>query len=112
MLLFSDGTLRQSAVQVETFGRRLRGEPDAILGYRRCELRITDPRVIATSGADVHPILMPSDDPHAEVPGTVFRLSADDLAAADRYEVADYTRIEVPLRSGARAWVYVYAGPQ
>ncbi len=110
VLLFSYGTLRQPEVQVEIFGRRMDGAPDAVVGYVRSEVRITDPDVIAASGTAIHPILMPSDDPHAEVPGTVFRLSAADLAAADRYEVADYTRIEVPLRSGARAWVYVFAG--
>jgi gamma-glutamylcyclotransferase (GGCT)/AIG2-like uncharacterized protein YtfP len=109
-LLFSYGTLRQPDVQVETFGRRMHGVPDAIVGYVRAAVRITDPYVIATSGTAMHPILVPSEDPHAEVPGTVFRVSDADLAAADRYEVADYTRIEVPLRSGARAWVYVFAG--
>ena len=30
--------------------------------------------------------------------------------AADEYEVDDYRRISVPLRSGPRAWVYVFAG--
>lgn len=47
---------------------------------------ITDPHVVATSGSET------------------------DLAAADEYEVDAYRRIEVPLRSGATAWVYVFAG--
>ena len=108
--LFSYGTLQLPSVQVATFGRLVPGSPDAIVGFRRSEVRITDPQVIATSAADVHPILVPSDDPEAEVPGVVFALTREDLEAADRYEVADYTRIEVPLRSGLRAWVYVFAG--
>jgi hypothetical protein len=29
--------------------------------------------------------------------------------AADQYEIADYKRVEVILRSGLRAWVYVEA---
>jgi hypothetical protein len=33
----------------------------------------------------------------------------DELLAADRYEVADYKRVEVVLKSGATAWVYVKA---
>jgi hypothetical protein len=33
-----------------------------------------------------------------------------ELAAADEYEVDDYRRITVSLRSGDRAWVYVFAG--
>jgi hypothetical protein len=32
----------------------------------------------------------------------------DDLAAADEYEVSDYRRIEVPLRSGDHPWVYAF----
>jgi gamma-glutamylcyclotransferase (GGCT)/AIG2-like uncharacterized protein YtfP len=65
--------------------------------------------VIATSGSDRHPILKPTDRPGAAVEGTVFAISEVDLAAADEYEVDDYRRIAVPLRSGERAWVYVLA---
>ncbi|WP_342744722.1 helix-turn-helix domain-containing protein [Mycolicibacterium vulneris] len=35
---------------------------------------------------------------------------AEGEPAADEYEVDAYRRIEVPLRSGATAWVYVFAG--
>jgi hypothetical protein len=34
-------------------------------------------------------------------------VTADDLARADEYETSDYTRIEVALKSGRRAFVYV-----
>jgi gamma-glutamylcyclotransferase (GGCT)/AIG2-like uncharacterized protein YtfP len=43
------------------------------------------------------------------VEGTVFAISEADLAAADEYEVDDYVRVAVPLRSGRTAWVYVFA---
>jgi hypothetical protein len=43
------------------------------------------------------------------VPGTLFLITEAELAAADAYEVSDYKRIEVSLRSGRRAWVYVRA---
>lgn len=66
--------------------------------------------LIATSGSDRHPILRPSSNAAAEVPGTVFSITAEQLAAADAYEVDDYQRVSVPLRSGATAWVYVFAG--
>ena len=108
-LLFSYGTLRQREVQVATFGRELDGDADAIVGYDLQYVTITDPHVIATSGSDRHPILRPSDRPDAHVDGTVFEISATELAAADDYEVDDYRRISVPLRSGRRAWVYVFA---
>ena len=66
-LLFSYGTLRQRDVQLSTFGRELDGRPDAIVGYELHYVTITDPRVIATSGSDRHPILKPTERPDAAV---------------------------------------------
>ena len=109
-LLFSYGTLRQPEVQLATFGRELDGYVDAIIGYDLDYVTITDPHVIATSGSDRHPILQPTNRPDAHVDGTVFTISDVELAAADEYEVDDYRRISAPLRSGPRAWVYVFAG--
>ena len=109
-LLFSYGTLQQAEVQRATFGRELTGHRDAIVGYELDYVTITDPHVLATSGSDRHPILRPTDRPDAHVHGTVFAISEAELAAADEYEVDDYRRISVPLRSGATAWVYVFAG--
>jgi gamma-glutamylcyclotransferase (GGCT)/AIG2-like uncharacterized protein YtfP len=109
-LLFSYGTLRQPTVQLATFGRKLDGYLDAIIGYELDYVTITDPQVIATSGSDRHPILRPTARPDAHVDGTVFTITDAELLAADDYEVDDYRRIAVPLRSGLQAWVYVFAG--
>ena len=109
-LLFSYGTLRQRDVQLATFGRVLEGYVDAIIGYHLDYVTITDPQVIATSGSDRHPILRPTSRLDAHVDGTVFSITEAELAAADDYEVDDYRRISVPLRSGPQAWVYVFAG--
>jgi hypothetical protein len=46
-------------------------------------------------------------DPADRVPGVVFLLTAEELAATDRYEGSDYTRAELTLESGRRALVYV-----
>jgi gamma-glutamylcyclotransferase (GGCT)/AIG2-like uncharacterized protein YtfP len=108
-LLFSYGTLRQPEVQLTTFGRLLEGRPDAIVGYDLDYVTITDPHVIATSGSDRHPVLKPGAAT-AAVEGTVFAISEAELVAADAYEVDDYVRVAVPLRSGQTAWVYVFAG--
>jgi gamma-glutamylcyclotransferase (GGCT)/AIG2-like uncharacterized protein YtfP len=70
---------------------------------------ITDPHVVATSGNDRHPILRPSGRADAAIEGTVFAISEADLAATGEYEVDDYARVAVPLRSGKQAWVYVFA---
>ena len=109
ILLFSYGTLQLESVQLSAFGRRLEGEPDTMPGYTRTMVEITDPDVLAASGERFHPIVSASSDPADEIAGTVFRISADELAAADRYEVADYTRVLVRLTSGRNAWVYVKA---
>jgi gamma-glutamylcyclotransferase (GGCT)/AIG2-like uncharacterized protein YtfP len=41
------------------------------------------------------------------VAGTVFTVTSQDIERADLYEVADYERMLVALKSGKRAWVYV-----
>ena len=107
--LFSYGTLQQANVQIETFGRHLDGQADALPGCRRDWVTITDPEVIAASGSDRHPIVLASGDPADEVAGTVFEVTDAELAAADDYEVDDYRRVAVELRSGVQAWVYVKA---
>ena len=109
-LLFSYGTLQLPEVQLATFGRRLAGRRDAIVGFDLDYVTITDPHVLATSGSARHPILRPMQRADAHVDGMVFTLTEAELAAADEYEVDDYRRILVPLRSGATAWVYVFAG--
>ena len=109
ILLFSYGTLQDKKVQVASFGRELAGRPDAMPGYRQSWLEITDPEVLATSGKTHHPIVEPSPDAVDEVPGTVFEITAQELVAADKYEVSDYKRVSVKLKSGSQAWVYVRA---
>jgi len=106
-LLFSYGTLQLADVQRATFGRRLQGSPDALAGYRLEPLVIGDPDVVRLSGKPVHSIAVPTGDPADRVPGTVFELDAEELAACDAYEVADYCRVEAQLESGRRAFVYV-----
>lgn len=108
ILLFSYGTLQDRVVQLATFGRELQGRPDALVGYVQSLLEITDPQVLATSGKSHHPIVRPSGDPDDEIPGTAFIISAEELQAADSYEVADYRRVSTVLKSGALAWVYIF----
>ena len=107
--LFSYGTLRQANVQMASFGRLLAGSPDALPGYASVLIEITDPEVVAASGARLHPMVVETRDPADEVPGTLLLVTAAELAAADAYEVSAYKRIEVVLKSGKSAWVYVKA---
>src|SRR5262245_61388897 len=105
-LLFSYGTLQQEAVQMSTFGRRLRGEPDELVGFEQGVFRIDDPEFVATSGMAHHAIVRFNGKPESRVRGTVFEVTDAELANADRYEPAGYRRIATRLASGKEAWVY------
>lgn len=107
--LFSYGTLQLENVQRETFGRLLAGSADALVGYARTMVEITDPQVLATSGERFHPIVSETGDPADSVAGTVFAITQAELDAADTYEVSDYRRVLARLASGTDAWVYVKA---
>ncbi len=107
--LFSYGTLQQEEVQRGSFGRSLDGTPDVLPGFATSWVTITDPAVLALSGTAVHPVVARSDDEAAQVAGTLLRLTAEELAAADLYEVDDYRRVLVRLASGTQAWVYLQA---
>ncbi|MFJ3303838.1 gamma-glutamylcyclotransferase [Streptomyces sp. NPDC086549] len=102
---FSYGTLQLPEVQISQFGRLLDGSPDALPGHRMTTIQITDPAVIKASGTDRHPLAVVSPDLEDAVEGQVFAISDAELAATDAYEVDDYARVWVTLRSGIRAWV-------
>ncbi|WP_231642148.1 gamma-glutamylcyclotransferase family protein [Nocardia sp. NRRL S-836] len=104
--LFSYGTLQREPVQLRQFGRVLAGEPDVLPGHRQDWVTITDPDVVALSGTDRHPIVRHTGDPADTAKGTVLTVTAEELAAADVYEVDDYRRCLVELGSGP-AWVYL-----
>ncbi len=108
-LLFSYGTLQQEEVQLAIFNRKLRGEPDALVGYEQAPLLIEDAAVVATSGKTHHIIVKRCSDPSSRVTGTVYELTPAELQLADRYEVAAYKRVAANLASGREAWVYVDA---
>lgn len=105
--LFSYGTLQNEAVQLATFGRKLAGTPDILIGYRLSMIAIDDPEVVATSGEAHHPIVAFTGDAFDEVHGTVFSITPEELQQADAYEVNDYHRVRVQLETGTDAWVYV-----
>lgn len=104
--LFSYGTLQAEAVQLATFGRKLLGEPDALIGYRQARIEIQ----AAAAEADYYQNAQFTGDESDCVEGTRFLVSREELEQADVYErTADYGRISVRLRSGHSAWVYVSA---
>lgn len=108
-LLFSYGTLQLAPVQISTFGRRLTGTSDALVGFEIVPLKIEDEAVVALSGKAVHNMATFTGRASDVVSGVVFALTPEELQRADGYEVPAVKRIAVVLRSGLRAWVYVDA---
>lgn len=110
--LFSYGTLQLESVQLATFGRRLNGEKDHLIGYTLGEIEITEPNVLQKSGKRFHPMLIKTNNPSDTVDGVIFDITDDELAEADRYEVDAYKRIQAYFASGAMAWIYADANQQ
>jgi hypothetical protein len=110
-LLFSYGTLQLEEVQLATFGRKLAGETDAIVGYEPALVTIADPVVAARLKRTHHDNVTKSADRSSSVRGTAFEVTDAELSAADGYEAPfNYVRVLAPLASGKQAWVYVHAG--
>ena len=108
-LLFSYGTLQQGDVQLLTFGRRLNGHTDELLGFEHALVTIDDPQVVAATGKTHHANVTFTTNEGSRVPGTVFEVTDGELARVDKYEAAfSYRRVDATLASGRQAWVYVY----
>jgi hypothetical protein len=105
-LLFSYGTLQDPEVQLSTFGRELRGEPDELVGFELSKQRIDDAEFVAKSGKALHSIVKFNGRDGSHVTGMVFEVSESELEQADRYEPAGYKRVKTRLASGKEAWVY------
>ena len=110
-LLFSYGTLRQEPVQLATFGRKLNGSIDALVGYGLTINRIDDHDFIVSSGTADHRNLQFTGNADDVVEGTVFTVTHAELEQADAYEPGGYARQLVQLRSGLNAWVYLAQVP-
>ena len=104
--LFSYGTLRTEAVQLSIFGRRLEGGPDALAGYRLITIEVQDQSFVAHSGA-LQRNLQYTGNPDDVVEGFVFTVTEKEVERSDAYEPAEYRRVQVRLKSGLNAWVYL-----
>ncbi len=107
--LFSYGTLQLREVQLANYGRELEGSPDALTGYRMIVLTDRDPHAVRISGTKTHMVVRETGNPADRVPGVVYLLTDEELAATDRYEGSDYGRSELVLESGRKALVYIEA---
>jgi hypothetical protein len=105
--LFSYGTLQLEAVQLASFGRRLAGEPDALVGYALTLIPARGQMPAAPAGTTHHRNARYTGIASDVVEGTRFAVTREELERADAYErSADYRRVLVRTRSGIDAWVY------
>ena len=110
-LLFSYGTLQQEEVQLATFGRKLAGEKDLLVGYEPSLVKITDPEWAERLNKAHHQNVCKTGDDWSNVQGTVFDVTDSELALADTFEAQfAYERVSVSLASGKNAWVYLHRG--
>jgi hypothetical protein len=104
--LFSYGTLQKEQVQLETFGKKLIGEKETLLGYDLKMVEIIDPEVLRKSGEKYHPIIEYTGNAENKVEGVLFTVTEEEILQADKYEVDDYKRIEVEFQSGKNGFIY------
>ena len=109
--LFSYGTLRYKKVQIETFGRELQGKKDKLIGYKISMIKINDQDVISKSDESEHPIIEYTGNNKDIVKGVLFIINDEELIKADSYEVKEYERIRVILKSKEKGWVYIKSKP-
>ena len=106
-LLFSYGTLQYENVQKETYGRKLKGVKDLLLGFKLKQIEITNTEVLSKSKEKYHPIAIPSSNLADCIIGMVFEITSKELKATDAYEVENYKRVHTKLKSGKSCWVYI-----
>jgi gamma-glutamylcyclotransferase (GGCT)/AIG2-like uncharacterized protein YtfP len=100
--LFSYGTLRSKQIQMQLFNKILTGTPDQLLGYKLKSLQIEE-----EFGMADYVVAVPSQDSSDPIHGVVFNISPSDLAKVDIFESNAYKRVEVTLKSGTSAWIYI-----
>jgi gamma-glutamylcyclotransferase (GGCT)/AIG2-like uncharacterized protein YtfP len=106
--LFSYGTLQLEQVQIETYGRKLKGFKDSLKNFRIEQLEIFDKSVLDKSGQQFHPIAIPSQNENDSIEGVIYEITEKELLETDKYEVSDYKRTLETFQSGKNAWVYIY----
>lgn len=100
--LFSYGTLRSKEIQRQVFNRILTGTVDQLLDHKLKSLQIEE-----EFGMADYVVVVPSTDSSDTIHGVVFDVSNADLVKADIFESNAYKRVQVKLKSGVVAWIYI-----
>ena len=105
--LFSYGTLQKEKVQLDLFGRILPSQPDVLNGYKILTIEIDDNAFLSKGEEKYQKTVAASNNNADSIAGVVLEVTAEELAAADRYEPRNYRRLKVVLESGTEAWLYI-----
>lgn len=100
--IFSYGTLQSKEIQMQVFNKLLTGTPDQLTGYKLKDLQIEE-----EFGIEDYFVATPSENPSDAVDGIVYSISSADLAKADQFESNAYKRVQITLKSGVVAWIYI-----
>ncbi|GIZ08601.1 gamma-glutamylcyclotransferase family protein [Flavobacterium sp. UMI-01] len=100
--LFAYGTLKDTEIQQNIFGRILKGSPDSLIGYSLTHIQIEEEFGMAT-----YPIIVETGNPDDIINGLLYEITDEDVQLADTYEGLHYKRIEVNLESKQTAWAYI-----
>ncbi|MDQ6470918.1 gamma-glutamylcyclotransferase family protein [Flavobacterium sp. LHD-80] len=100
--LFSYGTLRSKQIQMQVFNKVLTGTADKLLGYKLKSLQIEE-----EFGMADYVVAVASENPSEIIHGVVFNVTLADLAKVDLFESNAYKRVQVTLKSGTVAWIYM-----
>ena len=92
-------------MQLETFGRLLKGEKDILEDYQLTMIEITDPEVLRKSNQQFHPIISFSGDKRPSR-RCGFEVTEEEILLADEYEVDDYKRVS-DFKSGKNGYIYI-----
>ncbi len=95
-LIFTYGTLQDSAIQIEIIGRELGdGQADSLRGYKMALLKGIH---------ETYNIIQPHTG--SVIEGRVYEVTQEELDAIDAYEGDAYIRVSATLMSNTHAWVY------
>ena len=100
--IFSYGTLQSKEIQIQVFNKLLTGTLDQLKGYKLKDLKIEE-----EFGMADYFVAIPSENPSDEINGIVFTVSSEDLTKADQFESNAYKRVQITLKSGIVAWIYM-----
>ncbi|MCX7547191.1 gamma-glutamylcyclotransferase [Xanthomarina sp. F1114] len=106
-LLFSYGALKSKEVQLDNFGRELKGTEDLLSGYKLTDEEIKDTSVIKIHKTEILSIATKSREENDHIKGLVFEILGEELMQIDRFGLSNYKRVKETTASGAEVWIYV-----